>query len=111
MKEQPLFAPGDKAVCIDASRSKKFPNRKSPPLVEGKIYNVNGVGRCSRCGAIHLDVGIVRESSLGNHSCLCGNTSEPVYWPVRQTRFVPVDADRALDNEIHESLKKSWLTI
>lgn len=92
--EQPLFAPGDRVVCVDSKGIDHF-------ITEGKCYTVVSVKREPCCGMITISIGI----EFGAYSiCTCGH-KEVNNHHVRQTRFVPVDFDRYAEETFHQSLK------
>lgn len=107
MKEQPLFAPGDRVVCVNASNYKNQAPASSgyQLLVEGKTYTVQAVRRKKCCGAISVCVGLTSKSTLTH--CKCGTDEKkksPYAWHA-QTRFVPVDFDKYAEETFHQSLK------
>jgi len=85
-----LFSVGDTVVCVDS---------KKQPLIEGKTYTIKGISVC-KCGRVRVDVG--DESDPHDCAGCYGNIGTCIYY---QTRFVPLDTDHALENEIHEALK------
>lgn len=97
--EQPLFAPGDRVVCVDSSKG------RSLGLMEGREYTIIAIKRKSCCGSILVHVGITGKS--GSSICRCG-VKKPLYDNINwksQTRFVPVDFDRYAEETFHQSLK------
>lgn len=99
-----LFSVGQKVVCVD-STSKK--SNLCPPLIEGKVYIVEGIRVCY-CGYPSLDVGLLKPNDMlfitcEKPKCRC-IFYIPNVWHVSQYRFVPLDDDRAIDEEIRESL-------
>lgn len=101
MKEQPLFAPGDRVVCVDSKTTSK--DSSSRELIQDKQYTVSSLLRCS-CGWIYIDVGI--RGNYNNAKCRCGQVHVLNGIAMhRQIRFVPVDFDRYADNELHQALK------
>lgn len=101
MKEQPLFAPGDRVVCVDS--------KGTDCLIEGKQYKINSILRCSGCGKIEVNVGT--NNGKGTR-CTCGVRVSKGYelWYF-QTRFVPVDFSEYADEVLHESLKGKKVNI
>lgn len=96
--EQPLFAPGDRVVCINATGQKGT-------LKEGIEYTITGVMRVNCCKRIVVSVGI--SGDFENHQCVqCGRrrpyTGENHY---SQMRFVPIQDNEAMEEEIFNSLK------
>lgn len=105
MKEQPLFAPGDRVVCVDANAYGTQKGKGDDiELIEGKTYTVLKVRRESCCGRISVDVGLVIDPQVSSTWCACGARQSPNVYKM-QTRFVPVDFDRYADEVLHESLK------
>lgn len=100
-----LFTIGQKVVCVDSSHVNK--HLIAAPLVEGKTYTVVGIKPCS-CGQVGVNVGI-RSGVMGQAICRgCEGIIETGYtWWHNQNRFVPLDADRELDEAISEALKES----
>lgn len=86
-----LFEIGQKVVCVDSSGQSR--------ITEGKTYTVKNA-HCCKCGFVRIDVGV----ASNDDECLhCDNkTGACIYF---QTRFVPLDADHQLEEEIHEALK------
>lgn len=102
MKEQPLFAPGDRVVCVNSKTTSIDSSCRK--LIEGNEYTIKSIERCS-CGTIFVKVGLSTE--FGLHKCMkCGSISE-TYGTSRhrQTRFVPVDFDKYAEETFHQSLK------
>jgi hypothetical protein len=95
--EQPLFAPGDRVVCVDSKGN-------LTGLVEGTEYSVIATKRSKCCGHVLIDVGIQNQNGRQRCSKCSGITLSIIGWR-RQTRFVPVDFDRYADNELHQALK------
>lgn len=94
-----LFEIGQKVVCVDSA----YP-RHVTPLVEGKVYTVNGITRCS-CGTIDLDIGTPNPSETNQLLCKCGAIVFSNNWTHWQGRFVPLEFDRQAEEAIHEALK------
>lgn len=105
MIENPMFCPGDKAVCISGEpHNTKYPTG----LVEGKVYTIQHIIRC-KCGLVCVSVGI---SVKGGTICSVCNkwvASDDIHW-YKQTRFVPLDTDRAIESAIFEALKGQPIT-
>lgn len=100
--EQPLFAPGDRVVCVDSSYSDSHIFIR--PIVEGAEYTVNQVYQC-KCSRVAVGFGQANPYNAG--SCSCGAIIKSSTWLYDQTRFVPVDFDRYADEVLHESIKGS----
>ena len=77
-----LFSIGDKIVCVDSTGTAR------PYLIEGKVYTVIGLKKCEFCPINMVNVGV---GSFDN----C--------W--HENRFVPLEADSQLEEEIHNALK------
>ena len=97
MKEQPLFAPGDRVVCVDSKGN-------FTDLVEGTEYTVKAIKRSPCCEHVLVDVGISNPNGVQRCSKCNSRLLSIVGWR-KQTRFVPVDFDRYADNEFFEALK------
>lgn len=97
--ETQLFSIGQKIVCIDSVDAHE--------LVEGKTYRVTGYEGCEVCKMVGVFIGIrcIKDERI-RYTCSCGAVAE--YVPeisYRQTRFVPLDTNDQLEEEIFESLK------
>lgn len=96
MKEQPLFAPGDRAVCVDS--------KGTVGLTEGKQETIHAVRRCS-CGIVEVNVGVKSVTPYQDCSkCGAVKKSDETIWYM-QTRFVPVDFNKYAEETFHQSLK------
>lgn len=84
--EQPLFYKGQKIVCVDSSgRSWKGTDTG---IIEGKTYVVSNNWK------LHFATSTYGIMVVGIDDCI-----------FRQTRFVPLDTNHQLEEEIFESLK------
>jgi hypothetical protein len=94
-----LFTIGQKVVCVDSKGH-------NTNLIEGKTYTIQGIRANECCGVIVVNVGVnynYERTKCGG----CGGFYSPADGYKRQTRFVPLDTDRELDEAIHEALKES----
>lgn len=96
MKEQPIFAPGDRVICVDS--------KGTAGLTEGNKYSIQAIRRCS-CGIVEVNVGIRHDAfTQFCHRCRTVKKANSTLWYM-QTRFVPVDFDRYAEETFHQSLK------
>jgi len=96
-----LFSLGQKVVCVDAGYAGN-PFGKPELLIEGKTYTIHGINKCPKCGCIGVNVGITQRDDT---ICKCGVRESGCWY--NQFRFVAIDTDRALDEEIHNALKET----
>lgn len=106
MKEQPLFAPGQKVICVDSSIHKNQASGNGKQLlIEGNTYVIKAIRRKKCCGAIVVHVGL--KSNLYFTTCVCGFEEEKKdnnAWH-NQNRFVPASFDKYAEETFHQSLK------
>lgn len=93
-----LFSVGQKIVCVDSVYNCGFKS----PLIEGKTYTVLAIFSCV-CGAVDLDVGTRNPSD--HLRCSCGHITENNRWLHNEMRFVPLDTNSQLEEEIHQAMK------
>ncbi len=98
--EQPLFAPGDRVVCVDSKSKSGMPTG----LIEGNKYTVMAIKRNACCGRVVIDVGLLNPSGYERCTKCDISIKSNVAWK-HQYRFVPEDFDRYADNELHQALK------
>lgn len=88
---KPLFYKGQIVTCIDSSTTngRGFDEDVNWPLIEGKNYTIENPDYKSN--EIKDDV--------------CAVTLFNVWGVFDQERFIPLEADRQADEEIHQALK------
>lgn len=96
-----LFNIGERVVCVDSSNHCTIDNSVPPPLIEGKTYPVKANQVCS-CGIISIDVGL--KSNIEISVCNCGRYTVTKQWFVNQNRFIPIDKDILMEEEIRDAL-------
>jgi hypothetical protein len=100
-----LFSIGQRVVCVDSTDHHPEIEGLFPPIIEGKTYPVKDLKQCV-CGLIFLDVGLAECTYLNlvfTCSCSFQHQGERRFL-CEQTRFVPLDDDRVMDEQIRESL-------
>ena len=101
-----LFSIGQKVVCVDSKDYMPHVPGVHAPLIEGKTYPVKSMKGCV-CGNVLIDVGLPPNPPNYSVTCDCGYKHvNELRWLVEQTRFVPLDDDRAMDEQIRESLNQ-----
>lgn len=105
MREEPMFCPGDKAVCVNSTFPDWVVEYFGSPLVEGKVYVIQDVKRCI-CGRIEVNVGLRNPSNTGQVQCTgCKTIETTTSWNMEQERFAPIDAIEEIEEQIHQALK------
>jgi len=94
-----LFSIGQRVVCVDSMGSQ-------PQLIEDKEYTVERYVSCKHCGKIGVAVNVPHRYK-NYKCCICdlpldGTNIFAVYG---QHRFVPLEFDRMVEEEIHQALK------
>jgi|SRR6187402_2834101 len=74
------------------------------PREKGKIYGVNAIQYCSKCGNQSINIGV--ESKATHSRCSCGNTqyNEGLQWTM-SSEFAPIISntlEEAIANEEYE---------
>ncbi len=95
-----LFEIGQRVCCVDSGNCGN-PNGKSQLLIEGKCYTVKGINQCI-CGSIGIDVGLT--NSDDRTICLCSHIENGIWH--NQYRFIPLQTDGELEDQIRESLNE-----
>ena len=102
MREEPMFCPGDKAVCVNSYA----PNGHISRLTEGKVYTILAIKR--DCCHVIVDVGIRADGKFNSHCPTCRGIekieSGGILWRV-QNRFAPIDAIESIESQVFEALK------
>lgn len=97
-----MFEVGKKVVCIKT--------HSQGVVVEGKIYIVNNIDTCPKCGAIQLDVGISSDRNYGLCICNKRKVNNGIHW-LSSRIFRPLDesfAESVLEN-IMEQIREEEL--